>query len=146
MKAFSLILLVAMPGAFADDYLWLEREWISDADASMAANPEMVSALKPDVLSRYKSLFGKMRWRIADGVFTTQLPEGTQTSVTYAIRPVSADRFEIVLYGEGEGENLFVIHRTQTGFCAQPGSQQFIDNMKSENAPGVVECFKPYAG
>ncbi len=147
MKTLLLLCLMAPFDASADDYLWLEQEWISDADATEVANRAMFDALSAKTRARYKGLFGKMRWTIADGTLTSKLPDGKPSTATYAIRPVDSEWFEIILRDtDGRYQTVMQIHRTQRGFCATPYTQQQIDEFESANAPISVECFQLYGG
>ncbi len=138
-------LLVAF-GAYADDYLWFEQEWISDADATVAANQMSFDALSPQARERYKQLFGKMRWTISDGTLTSKLPDGEPVTATYAIRAIDTERFEMILRDTDSGvQSVEQIHRSKRGFCVTPFTQEQIDEFG--NAPMMsIECFRPYHG
>jgi hypothetical protein len=142
----AVILAAIIAGAaWADDFLWLEREWISDADATMAANPQL-NKLDDSKRAKFKSIFGEMRWRFADGIFEINRPGAPEPrSTPYFIRPIDEKRFEIVSELD-DYQSAFVIWRTDLGFCTRPEPEWIPDDLEVRGESGlvIVECFKPY--
>ena len=130
-----LFLALIAVDASADDLLWLEREWVSDADATMAANPELAEG-DSATQAKWKRAYGQMRWTFRDGTLETTQPGGVPFSVPYFVRQLGGDRFEILL-NDTEAQTTFKISRTKRGFCA--------DLQLEEKARGYpyVECFSP---
>ena len=138
-----LLLLIIAPATLADDFLWLEREWISDADATMVANPQLMK-LSDSKRAEFKSIFGEMRWRFSDGVFEFVPPGTTEPlSSPYSVKPVDDERFEIVTELDHH-QNIFTIRRTDVGFCTRPEPDWIPDDLEAWTESVIVECFKPY--
>ncbi len=139
-RTICLFLALALPcAATADDLLWLEREWVSDADASMAANAVALERVPAETKSRFKSLYGKIRWRFQDGNFYFYR-EGVESGPSpYSLRPIDDERFEITITDEMTVE----VTRTTAGFCMQP-VPLWVPEFKSWTEPSLIECFAPY--
>jgi hypothetical protein len=137
------VLLVAAPLTWADDFLWLEREWISDADATMAANPQL-EKLDEATYAKLKSVFGEMRWQFSDGMFVVTRDGSTEPSaVPYFIKPVDS-AFEIVYELDGH-QSVFSIQRTAAGFCTRLVPDWIPDDLEAWKESVITECFKPYS-
>jgi hypothetical protein len=132
-----LLLTLITTAASAHDFLWLEREWISDAEATMAANPQLAKS-DDATQGKWKSIYGQMRWTFRDGILETIQTDGVPYSVPYFVRQLDGDRFEILL-NDTEAHTTFEISRSKRGFCA--------DLQLEQKAPGFpyIECFSPYA-
>ena len=140
--AITLLAIIAMV-ASADDFLWLEREWISDADATMVANPQ-IKNLDGSTLAEFKNIFGEMRWRFSDGILHFVLPGATEPlSNPYFVRSVDDERFEIVIEIDHH-QNVFAIWRSADGFCTRPEPDWIPDDLEAWARSFIVECFKPY--
>lgn len=134
--AILLVLLLA-PTASADDFLWLEREWISDADAMMTANPEL-SKGNDETRSKCNGVYGEMRWEFSGGFLELKRPGGATYSVPYSIHQLDAEPFEILLDAK-EVQDAFVISRTERRFFE--GHQL---EYKAPRELPYAECFAPY--
>src|SRR5262245_12526342 len=86
MRSYLLLFcLFIEPVHSADDMSWLEREWISDVDLTVAANPAY-ERMDAERQKGFRSLFGKTRWRFHDGFFESKTAQGAY-SYPYFIRP-----------------------------------------------------------
>jgi hypothetical protein len=140
MRTICLFLALALPcAAIADDLLWLEREWVSDADASMAANAVALERVPAETKSRFKSLYGKIRWRFQDGNFYFKSADGESSPSPYSLRPIDDERFEIIVT---DGMTIEVT-KTSRGFCVQ-FPPAWVSEFKSWTEPSLIECFAPY--
>ena len=126
------LLLGVATGALARDYLWFERNWISDAETTIAARPEFRKA-PSETQEKLRSLFGKLRWRVADGILTVEYPDGQRNSDPYFIRAIDEESFEMMSYG---GDLMYTILRRSEGFCIEAEGGETTE-------PLVVECFAP---
>jgi hypothetical protein len=135
-----LFLALALPfAAIADDLLWLEREWVSDADASMAANADALKRVPAETKAKFKSLYGKIRWRFQDGNFYFYSENGDSGPSPYSLRPIDDDRFEIAV---ADG-TTFDVTKTSRGFCVR-FPPIWVSEVKSWTDPSLIECFAPY--
>ena len=140
MKPTYLLIGLVPSIAFADDYLWFELDWISDAATTVAANPK-VEALDPDTRRKFESLFGLTRWHVSDGILTVIHPKTENISSPYFIRPIDSASFEAIIV-IGEHESNFTIRKTQQGFCATL-HPSWVPEYGTWTEPWVVECYVP---
>lgn len=137
------LLAIVAPLAWADDFLWLEREWISDADATMAANPQL-NKLDDATYAKFKAIFGEMRWRFSDGMFEVTRRELVEPIfVPYSIKGRDSAKFEFASEVDGH-RSVFSIQRTNTGFCANLIPDWIPDDLEAWKESVITECFKPY--
>jgi hypothetical protein len=140
MRALCLLLVLELPcAAIADDLLWLEREWVSDADASMSANSVALQRMPAQTKNKFKSLYGKIRWRFQDGNFYFK-SEGAESGPSpYSLRPIDDERFEIIV------TDVMTIEVTKTlrGFCVQ-WPPTWVSEVKSWTESSWIDCFAPY--
>lgn len=140
MRTIFLFLALALSQvAIADDLLWLEREWVSDADASMAANADALKGVPAEAKTKFKSLYGKIRWRFQDGNFYVYSHGVEIDSSPYSLRPIDDDRFEIAV---ADG-TTFDVTRTSRGFCVR-FPPIWVSEAKSWTEPSLIDCFAPY--
>ena len=136
MRLTVVALLIGLSAkASADDYLWFERTWISDPAATFAANPEY-RKLPDDLREKFRGLFGKMLWRVSDGIVEVVPPDGPSFSRPYFIRPIDENSFELTM-SDGETE---IVRRRGEGFCLETE----LLGAEGSPKPYVVECFGPH--
>ena len=138
-KTLIFLLLVAT-AARADDFGWLEGEWVSDADATMAENAQFAK-MTDATREKFKSLYGRLRWRFDGGSFEAIQPDSESDPISYSVTDVGGGRGELRLYERGSA-TLYEIRRTSTGFCAELK----IDMEPARPFPDESlrsECFKP---
>jgi len=133
-----LILSLASAHGAADEYLWLEGLWRSDADSTIEANP-VVETLPTDVRRRFRSLFGNMTWHISGGMLSASHDGVLAYSAPYFIRPINSEVFELVLDRE-EHSDIFTIRQTEAGFCATL-SPSWVKEFATWTKPAFVECY-----
>ena len=142
MKPLSTTLLLLLPQiGLGNDYLWFEDYWISDADATLEANPQ-VQQLEEEFRTKFRSLFGRTTWYVANGVLLSSHPQGWHYSAPYFLRPISEATFEVILDGAA-GTELFTIDRTEGGFCAK-AHPSWNASEEAWSQPPFVECFARY--
>ena len=135
---FNLIIVAALPGiTFADDYVWFEADWISNAATTVDANPE-VRKLDPEARKGFESLFGLTRWHVANGILTISHPGTEDQSSPYSVKPIDPDQFEILI-GNDDFETTFTITKTEEGFCTTP-HPTWVPEYRTWTKPWV-ECF-----
>jgi hypothetical protein len=133
-----LILSLASAHGAADEHLWLEGIWRSDADSTIEANP-VVETFSTDVRRRFRSLFGKTAWNISGGILSASHDGVPAYSAPYFIRPANDEGFELVLDGK-EHSDIFSIRRTEAGFCATL-SPSWVNESATWTKPAFVECY-----
>jgi hypothetical protein len=136
MRPAVVLALVGLSGvALADDYLWFERDWISDSGATFRENPDY-ERLPDNVREKFRAQFGKMRWRVSDGMLEVIPPDSPPFSRPYFIRPIDENSFELIM-SDGEIET---VRRIGDGFCLETELPVSADAHK----PFVLECLAPH--
>jgi hypothetical protein len=132
-------LVSTVVNAVADDYSWLEGEWVSDADATMAANPQM-QTLPSETRGKLRQSYGRLHWRVDSDHLEAQWPGSPSYPSTYALRDLGNGKIELSVFERGETQ-LSELWRTAEGFCVQP---QIDDAAIAVGVPlPFVECFRP---
>jgi len=137
MRYVAILLLAFVAfAASGDDFVWLEGEWISDADTTMVANPQLMK-LDDATRSKFKRMYGRILWRFDNGTFEAIYPGEDSHPSSYSVRELEGGRSELLICGTSYG-----ISRTETGFCVEA----HFDPPESKPAEFPnVECFKMYA-
>ena len=119
---------------------WLEGRWISHADSTVTANPQ-VSQFDEDTMEKFRSLFGHTVWDISNGMFTAIQRDVAVGPAAYSIRPIENDRFELII-DDPDLHTMFIIWRNGPGFCAklQP---HWVSEFATWTKPSIVECYVP---
>jgi hypothetical protein len=137
MRTLALLLLSLSSSVWADDYLWFERDWIVDVDATFTANPQMQN-VNPETREKFNDRLREARWRISDGMLTSE-HQGSRLSEPYSIRTIDASRFELIVNENGD-DSIFAITKTSNGFCARLDLDRF---EPPEGIKDFVECYVP---
>ena len=151
----------------AQDYAWLEGDWVSDAEATITINSVYRSSDK-ETLALLRSILGRIRWIIEGKTLTFIDPLVTPiaTSVTsFSVRSIDTLNFDMVFEGslplanssrpfdyesldnsQFEGlsvQYILTISKTETGFCMVP-NPNFIVVADGSRTMLTIECFEPY--
>jgi len=122
------------------DYSWFEIDWISDADVTVAVNPQYTD-LSGEDLRTVRERYGRIRWIFDDGRFTyleAPFDSGRQLQSRYTIEPVDEQRFWLQT-----GTERRSVWLTRWGFCTALAPDHAAA-LGLENSMASVECFKPY--
>ena len=132
----------ASPAARASDYAWLEKQWVSDVQATRAANP-WLQQLQDQPRADFMALFGRMRWQFADGLFTaTPGDRAAAAPAPYFVRSAGSDQFELII-DDSPGQAVFLARRTQGGFCVRLTTSWAPElHAAVDIEPFVDECFR----
>ena len=167
IRSFAIIFLLAPNYIKAQDYDWFEDSWISDAEATIAINPEYRDS-DEEILTQLRMLYGKIRWVIEGNNLTFIDPIATPTTTTvttFTIRPINSASFDIVFeesLAKADSENPFdfraldnselerslnrfvvTISKTETGFC-MIRNPNYIVKADGTRAMLKYECFELY--
>jgi len=131
------LLVVGMVGC--SDSSWFERDWISDANASFAANPQFLQ-LDADQQAEARNMFGRMRWKVSDGAISSSV-EGSDPLVgQFSIESEEVDRLQLLIEEVGI-KTRFRIQRSDSGFCVR--SSVWSDEYPRWSDATIIECFRP---
>ena len=151
----------------AQDYAWFEGNWVSDAEATIAINPEYRNS-NEESLAALRSILGNIRWVIERNILTFIDPLVTPmaTSITpFSIISIDTLSFDIVFEGSLPKANsnkpfdyesidnsqiqglivqyIITILKTEAGFCMVP-NPNFIIKADGSRVMLQTECFRPY--
>ena len=136
MRALALVLVIEFTSpALTHDYLWFERDWISDAAATFAANPAL-EKLTDNGRERFRALFGKMWWHVGGGMLESTSPDLPPYTNAYTIRAIDENSFELMV----DNGMIVTVRRRGDGFCLVP---DIAASGGVKPQPYVVECFAP---
>ncbi len=123
------MLLLASCSAEDSPYPWFEREWVSDAQTTLAANIAF-QELSPEELETLLASYGNLHWRVEGVNLQAIYPSEPRYNMqsNFSIQPIDAESFG--LYTESGA--YFTISGNDSGFCAKP-----------EDENESVECFVP---
>lgn len=121
------------------DYSWFEDEWVSDADASIAINPEYADFNDNDLQS-IREIYGQIKWTISGSTiefYDLRTSPTLEWSADLDIAAIDAQRFQMNIEGESR-----IIWKTDNGFCTMldPG---YLLTVGIEGEMLGLECFEP---
>ena len=96
--------------ALAGDFRWLEGEWISDTDATMAGHPELEN-VDAATYSTFRDMYGRLRWRFDNGTLQVIYPEyQASPPSSYSVREWESGELELLM----EGSEWAIAYRERT--------------------------------
>jgi hypothetical protein len=138
-RLFLIILLLASCSGEQPDYSWLEREWVSDTEASLSINTEYAE-LDAETLRILRETYGKIKWTIRGNTmkfFDDRYNLNAEFDVTFTIMPIDSVSFKMEIPDES-----YIIWKTDSGFC-KALSPDYLSKLGIEDKNAGLECFRP---
>lgn len=107
------------------NYDWLQGEWVSSIEQTLAANSERGKPTSPSA--------GKLLWSVqGNRLYSTDHSIDLQQDSLFEIEAISETELRL----KNQSLNNYLITKTETGFCAEPyGIPSDLTN---------IDCFVPY--
>lgn len=118
IKAFLFAMLFISQNLWAEDYSWLNGNWVGDSKLFVEANPK-IKKFDSDSYLAVIGMVESFSWSVQDGFLTSHFSSGHTVPYAYSIRPTDQG-FQLLL--DDELGLVLNIWRLGNGFCARPDS------------------------
>lgn len=136
-KLILAFLLSASCSAEQPGYPWFEGEWISDAESSLAINPEYAE-LDEETLQIVREMYRQVRWTIHGNLLKyvdDRYNQYVELEMEFTIVPIDSESFQLDMADEKRD-----VWKTESGFCTDLSQAYISEHGLGKN--GHPECFK----